>query len=168
MENQKDDILMKVRSSRGCIGAGYRLYTGNFKRIFRYSWVAALFYALVCSVGGTLMVFRPQAFPITVTIILVAEALFTSYGFAVLKKHQETGSIPMTNKWFSIDTHIFIRTLKAWLCLIVIYLFVAVVIGGDLNKPRASSAASGGYFALRRETAPHRYVFIFICYNLYV
>ena len=131
MENQKDDILMKVRSSRGCIGAGYRLYTGNFKRIFRYSWVAALVYALVCSVGGTLMVFRPQAFPITVTIILVAEALFTSYGFAVLKKHQETGSIPMTNKWFSIDTHIFIRTLKAWLCLIVIYLFVALVIGGS-------------------------------------
>lgn len=130
MENQKDDILMKPRSSRGCIGAGYRLYTGNFKRIFRYSWVAAIVYALVCSAGGTLMVLRPQAALFTVGIILVAEALFASYGFAVLKQHQTTGAISLTSKWFNIDTSIFIRTLKCWLCVAAILLGAGALVGG--------------------------------------
>lgn len=129
MENQKDDILMKPRSSRACIGAGYRLYTGNFKRIFRYSWVAALVYAMVCSAGGTLMILRPQAVLITIGIILVAEALFVSYGFAVLKQHQTSGSISLSTKWFNIDTHIFTRTLKAWLCVAAIFLVVGIVVG---------------------------------------
>ena len=130
MENQKDDILMKPRSSRGCIGAGYRLYTGNFKRIFRYSWVAAIVYALVCSAGGTLMVLRPQAALFTIGIILVAEALFASYGFAVLKQHQTTGAISLTSKWFNIDTPIFIRTLKCWLCVAAILLGAGALVGG--------------------------------------
>jgi hypothetical protein len=130
MENQKDDILMKPRSSRACIGAGYRLYTGNFKRIFRYSWVAALVYAMVCSAGGTLMILRPQAVLITIGIILVAEALFVSYGFAVLKQHQTSVSISLSTKWFNIDTHIFTRTLKAWLYVAGIFLEVGIVVGG--------------------------------------
>ena len=130
MEKQKDDILMKVRSSRRCIGAGYRLYTGNFKRIFRYSWVAALVYALVCSAAGTLMVFRPQSLLITIALMFVAEALFASYGFAVLKQHQQTGSISLTSRWFNIDTHIFIRTLKAWLCVLLIMLVVGAIMAG--------------------------------------
>ena len=130
MEKQKDDILMKVRSSRACIGAGYRLYTGNFKRIFRYSWVAALVYALVCSAGGTLMILRPQAVFVTVGIIMVAEALFASYGFAVLKQHQAMGIISLSTRWFNIDTHVFVRTLKAWLCVSAILLLVGIILGG--------------------------------------
>lgn len=130
MEKQKDDILMKPRSSRACIGAGYRLYTSNFKRIFRYSWMAALIYALVCSAGGTLMILRPQAVFVTVGIILVAEALFASYGFAVLRQHQTTGNISLVNKWFNIDTHIFIRTLKVWLCVAAILLLAGIILGG--------------------------------------
>ena len=46
MENQKDNILMKVRSSRACIAEGYRLYTGNFRKIFRQTWLAAMVYGL--------------------------------------------------------------------------------------------------------------------------
>ena len=45
MEKEKEDILLKDRSSRACISAGYRLYMSNFKRIFRASWLAALFFA---------------------------------------------------------------------------------------------------------------------------
>ena len=61
MENQKDDILLKERSSRACISAGYRLYTGHFKHIFRYSCVAALVYALFCSLVGAVMVTAPTS-----------------------------------------------------------------------------------------------------------
>jgi hypothetical protein len=130
MEKVNDDIVMKVRSSRACIGAGYRLFTGNFKRIFRYSWAAALIYAVICSTAGTLMILRPQSIAISVVIVVIAEALFAAYGFAILKQHQQTAAISWTPKWFNIDTHIFIRTLKAWLNQLVIFIAVAVVIGG--------------------------------------
>ena len=130
MEKEKDDILLKVRSSRGCISAGYRLYTGHFKHIFRYSWMAALVYALFCSVGGAMMIMVPRLMPITAAILIIVECLFTSYGFSVLKQHQTFGNILRPAKWISIDTHIFVRTIKCWLCLLVIYLIVSIIIVG--------------------------------------
>ena len=130
MEKEKDDILLKVRSSRGCISAGYRLFTGHFKHIFRYSWVAALVFALFCSVGGAMMIMLPRLMPITAAILIIVECLFASYGFSVLKQHQTFGSILRPAKWFSIDTHIFIRTIKCWLCVLVVYLIASVIIVG--------------------------------------
>ena len=130
MEKEKDDILLKVRSSRGCISAGYRLYTGHFKHIFRYSWLAALIFALFCSVSGALMIMMPRLMPITAAILLIVECLFASYGFSVLKQHQTLGSILRPAKWFSIDTHIFVRTIKCWLCMLVIYMIASVLIVG--------------------------------------
>ena len=130
MEKEKDDILLKVRSSRGCISAGYKLFTGHFKHIFRYSWVAALVFALFCSVGGAMMIMLPRLMPITAAILIIVECLFASYGFSVLKQHQTFGSIPRPAKWFSIDTHIFIRTIKCWLCLFIIYLIASIIIVG--------------------------------------
>lgn len=130
MEKEKDDILLKVRSSRGCISAGYRLYTGHFKHIFRYSWVAALIYAVFCSVGGAMMIMMPRMMPITAAILIIVECLFASYGFSVLKQHQTFGNILRPAKWFSLDTHIFVRTIKCWLCLFVIYLIASIIIVG--------------------------------------
>ena len=130
MEKEKDDILLKVRSSRGCISAGYRLFTGHFKHIFRYSWVAALIYALFCSVGGAMMIMMPRMMPITAAILIIVECLFASYGFSVLKQHQTFGNILRPAKWFSLDTHIFVRTIKCWLCMFVIYLIASIIIVG--------------------------------------
>ena len=130
MEKEKDDILLKVRSSRGCISAGYRLYTGHFKHIFRYSWVAALIFALFCSVSGAMMIMMPRMIPLTAAILIIVECLFASYGYSVLKQHQTFGNILRPTKWFSIDTHIFIRTIKCWLCMFVILLVVGIIIAG--------------------------------------
>ena len=130
MEKEKDDILLKVRSSRGCISAGYRLFTGHFKHIFRYSWVAALIYALFCSVSGALMIMMPRLIPITAAVLIIVECLFASYGFSVLKQHQTFGNILRPAKWFSLDTHIFVRTIKCWLCLFIIYLIASIIIVG--------------------------------------
>ena len=130
MEKEKDDILLKVRSSRGCIGTGYRLYTGHFKYIFRYSWLAALIYAIFCSIAGAMMISAPRLIPITAIVILLVECLFVSYGFSVLKQHQTFGNILRPAKWISFDTHIFVRTLKCWLWMILIYLIVGALIGG--------------------------------------
>ena len=130
MEKEKDDILLKVRSSRGCISAGYRLFTGHFKHIFRYSWLASLIYAVFCSVGGAMMIMMPRMMPITAAILIIVECLFASYGFSVLKQHQTFGNILRPAKWFSLDTHIFVRTIKCWLCLFVIYLIASIIIVG--------------------------------------
>lgn len=130
MEKDQDSILMKDRSGRACISAGYRLYMSNFRRIFRYSWVAAVIFALTMSVGGTIMILRPRLALFSFLLIMIVEALFASYGFAVLKQHQQTGAIGYAPRWFNLNIHIFVRTLKAWLNLIVIYLVTAAIVVG--------------------------------------
>ena len=130
MEKDQDSILMKDRSGRACISAGYRLYMSNFRRIFRYSWLAAVIFALSVSIGGTIMILRPRLALFSGLLILIVEALFASYGFAVLKQHQQTGVISYTPRWFNLDVHIFVRTLKAWLNLIVIYIVTTAIVVG--------------------------------------
>lgn len=130
MEKDKEDILLKDRSSRACISAGYRLYLSNFKRIFRASWLAALLFAIVISAGGTLMILRPQWTMIALPLTLIIDAMFATYGFSVLKQHQETGAIGWTAHWYSLDTHIFARTLKAWLCMLVISVVIGCILAG--------------------------------------
>ena len=130
MEKDQDSILMKDRSGRACISAGYLLYMSNFRRIFRYSWVAAVIFALTVSIGGTIMILRPMLALFSLLLIIIVEALFASYGFSVLKQHQQTGAISFAPGWFNLDVHIFVRTLKAWLNLIVIYIVVAGIVAG--------------------------------------
>lgn len=130
MEKDQDSILMKDRSGRACISAGYRLYMSNFRRIFRYSWVAAVIFALTVSIGGTIMILRPTLALFSLLLIIIVEALFASYGFSVLKQHQQTGAISYAPRWFNLDVHIFVRTLKAWLNLIVIYIVVVGIVAG--------------------------------------
>lgn len=76
------------------------------------------------------MIMVPRMMPITAAILILVECLFASYGFSVLKQHQTFGNILRPAKWFSIDTHIFVRTIKCWLCLFVIYLIAGIIIVG--------------------------------------
>lgn len=92
--------------------------------------MAALVFALFCSVSGAFMIMMPRLIPITAAILLIMECLFASYGYSVLKQHQTLGSIIRPAKWFSIDTHIFVRTIKCWLWVFVIYLIAGIIIGG--------------------------------------
>ena len=68
MEKEQDEILQKDRSVRACISSGYRLYMSNFRRIFRYSWVSAIVYAIVNSFCGTLMITHPE---LTIVSLLI-------------------------------------------------------------------------------------------------
>ena len=129
MEKEKEDILLKDRSSRACISAGYRLYMSNFKRIFHASWLAALVFAALVSTGGTMMILRPQTALIVLPLTMIIDALFFAYGFSVLKQHQDTGIIGRTPHWYSLDSHIFVRTLIAWLCMLLISLIMGMLVG---------------------------------------
>ena len=92
--------------------------------------MAALVFALFCSVSGAFMIMMPRLIPITAAILLIMECLFASYGYSVLKQHQTLGSIIRPAKWFSIDTHIFVRTIKCWLWVLMIYILVAAIMVG--------------------------------------
>ena len=129
MEKDNEDILLKDRSSRACISAGYRLFMSNFKRIFRASWLAALVFAALVSVGGTMMILQPQLALIVMPVTILIDVLFVTYGFSALKQHQETGIIGWTVRWYSFDSRIFFRTLVAWLCTFVISLVFGSLIG---------------------------------------
>ena len=54
MEKQDDLTLMKPRSYRRVLMAGFRLYTSHFRRLFKASWQMALLYSLACGALGTL------------------------------------------------------------------------------------------------------------------
>ena len=98
------------------------------------------------------MIMAPKLIPITGAILIIVECLFASYGFSVLKQHQTVGSILRPAKWFSIDTHIFVRTIKCWLCLLVIFLIVGVLIAGlsvvAVKYLQFSAYTAVGFFTL--------------------
>ena len=54
MDQQDKIILQKVRSYRGILSAGMRLYISAFRSFFKASWLTALIYALVNAALGTL------------------------------------------------------------------------------------------------------------------
>jgi len=172
MENMTDDIFMKVRSSRACIGAGYRLFTGNFKRIFRYSWVAALIFAIIAGAVTTYFVSAypklvvgmisaqmtgqvesQSALPLVlmtagVILVLLAFPVFLSYGVSQLRMHQSTGSIPYPTKMFSIDGRAAWRTLKCCLWLILIGIVIACAIGGVILFANRYLGQMAGFIAI--------------------
>jgi hypothetical protein len=56
METNNEENLLKVRSARGAVSAGFRLYLGNFRRIFRATWICMLVFALVSGVAEAMLV----------------------------------------------------------------------------------------------------------------
>lgn len=137
---------MKSRSAGSCITSGCSLYADNFRKTFRFSWPAALLYAIVFSVLGTIGVVR---FPAMMTQMLAGlarpepyttaghapliaavaalivigglfEVVFYSYGVSLLRIHSQEDTIPYPSKLLSIDRHTAWRTIKAALCSIVI------------------------------------------------
>ena len=150
MENQNDDVLLKYRNSRACISAGYRLFTGNFKKIFRHCWAPALVLALAGSLVSTYFVTHyPQLVVSQITaqatgqvpaqsvqmlivmaagtvLLMLLFPLFLAFGVSQLRQHQASGSIPFPTRLVSIDRHMMWRTLK---CHLAIALTGAAAIG---------------------------------------
>ena len=147
MEKEKEGILMKSRSSRACIADGFRLYLGQFKRIFRYTWMVALVFAVVNGLFGTYYVTEyprllvalqtncvglPQLAGMSAVVIggsvlvLVAYVLLGGYLFSMLNAHKATAEMPWTPKMLHFDRRAVWRMVKAMLWM----LLFAAVIGG--------------------------------------
>ncbi len=135
MEKQDDNTLMKARSYRSILAEGYRLYNGNFGKLFKASWLMALVLAIVAAIHVTLS-FRPMSNLTTLviaTVVLIllcitAEALAVGTIMNKLKEHQDTNVITTPTNWWKPDSKMMGRTLKATvfilpLCIILTPLF---------------------------------------------
>lgn len=153
MENQKDDILLKDRSSRACIGAGYRLFTSNFKKIFRYTWFTAVIYGIVNGIYTSYLVTEyPKLFLamttgqlltsenasrtalmslVTLFMLLITIWLY-SHVSSLLYKHRTEGDITVSARLFqiNIDRHAIIRVIAWALFCIVLMAIISALIGG--------------------------------------
>lgn len=67
MENKNEESLIKTRSPRACVSYGFKLYMGQFKRIFLSTWWAQLAFAVVSGVAEALLVVH---YPLVVAALL--------------------------------------------------------------------------------------------------
>lgn len=166
MEKEKEDILLKSRSSRACIADGFRLYLGQFKRIFRYTWVVALVFAVVNGLFGTYYVTEnPQlvvamesgspdwsllasgmmvALAVGSLLLLLAFCLFAGHVFSMLGAHKATGEMPWAPKVLHFDRKATWRTLKAvlWALFFAAVAVFAVSLLTTLSITVLSSSAT--------------------------
>lgn len=148
-------LLQKTRSIPAVISDGYRLYTGNFKRLFRASWIVALIYALcfafmmntlindvlaiivLTTTYGTQVLTFKEYTPdfikagISVLLFVVAMLALASYAFGASANHQNTGQINRPVHWWgTFHVKPFQRLLVASGWMMLILLVVAAGFGG--------------------------------------
>ena len=141
MEKQHDLTLMKPRSYRSVLIAGFRLYTENFRRLFKASWQMALLYAIACGVFGTLSVIKLPEIAVAIIqqmttyhgilpeslvqylitfgeilglfIVAIATlALASATILNKLKEHKDTGIITIPPHWLSASPKLMGRSVK--------------------------------------------------------
>jgi hypothetical protein len=152
--------LFKNRSYRGVISAGFGLYFTHFRLFFKASWIMALLYAAVFAALGTLCVIKLPAISaeimkqtvvqhqelsvataqeylllggaiiILTLLYIIVEACTFATVLNKLKEHQDTDTMTVPAKWFSICRKLMGRTLKGYIfSLLVILVPVLVLIG---------------------------------------
>ncbi len=156
MEKQEDMSLKKARSYRKVLSTGFQLYTENFRRLFKASWLTALCFALCCGAFGTLLniklpelsivaiqqlsnyngifleVYMLSFVEILVLALLSLAALSIASATIVnkLKEHKETGAITLPLSWLKPSPQMMLRTLKGvFLTVVFVVLPVLLFIG---------------------------------------
>ena len=118
MEKRQEEPLMKERSPRASLTAGFQLYMGNFRRIFKSTWLAGLITSVIAGATGTVaFVYWPELvsrifsnvatawqyadqyrllliiIALLTVLSTVALAAFGGYGVALLRQHQAGGTL---------------------------------------------------------------------------
>lgn len=149
---------MKSRSARSVVAAAFRLFSGNFRRLFRASWIAALIYAAVNSLLGTLLVEGVSSIVLAGVVALLivlgglAELMFYSVGIEMLGVHASTGLMPITSKPLPVKT--FLRVLKAGLSLVAIDIPFIVAFAALYHYKLAAAIV---------EPSSHMVIFVAVC-----
>lgn len=130
MEKQQEYQLMKVRSYRKVIADGFHLYTANFHRLFKASWLMVLIYALCCGAAGTLAAVNLLELTMAATLIcFVVQLLAMATILAKQKEHKETDSITIPSRWLAVSPRLMGRTLKGELFTLLCILLPVILLG---------------------------------------
>jgi len=154
MDALTDTTAMKSNGTVASIKLGYQLFAGNFKKLFKASWLFALLFGLVCGVIGPVLsiklpalITQAMADPgiamslnkrytglLCMCFVLfiiggVSEMVFYSSGFSLLRTHLANGAIPRPKTWFSFDRKIVLRTIKGILASLFVLLVVFTLLG---------------------------------------
>ena len=148
METRNEEQPLKIRSARAVIAAGFRLYMGNFRRIFRTTWLPAVLCAVVSAfytstavtalnlmlatgvkdaafaqgfMGGYMAQTGLSLLNLIVSILLI------SYVFHILSFHRAEGHIPYPTRWLNMpDSHTLTRTVGS----AVVWIAIEILVGG--------------------------------------
>jgi len=119
MEKDKKEIEIKVRSSQACIREGYQLYTGNYRKIFRATWWAAIGFALLTAVAQALPVLISPTLLIPASVLaVVAVVIWLGVAKWRLKKLQMLK--PVTLRYGSWMVHMGKVLLVSIVCLVIV------------------------------------------------
>lgn len=103
MDKEKKETEIKVRSSQACIRDGYRLYTTNFRKIFRSTWWLAAVFAVVIAIASSLPVLISPTLLLPALILgIVAVIIWLIVANLRLKKRQVITLLPhlVISSWF--------------------------------------------------------------------
>ena len=125
---------MKARSYRSVLAEGYRLYNGNFRKLFKASWLMTLVYAIIGAALGTLGAIQLpnltaliMALAVLILLTITTETLALATVLGKLKEHQDTNSISTPVSWWKPDGKLMGRTLKAEVFALPLIIVLMVV-----------------------------------------
>ena len=153
MEIMNEEHPLKIRSARACVSAGFQLYLGNFRRIFRTTWLPALLCALVSAlyslttisamtqlmgalsktaqgnIGENMAQYIIQS---GVSLLdFIVTLVFVSYGFSMLSRHRAEGAIPYPARWVSLpDGRMLLRTIAVAIVWVVVTTIAGAIVMG--------------------------------------
>jgi hypothetical protein len=157
--NKKVNTLepFKLRTTGAAIQDGYRLFTANFRTIFRSTWLIAAVYALFASALMTLYVnLLPTVYFLrlvyaqhaemapslinyycvlagTALLFSLVAAILTASGMSQLSHFTKTSAFPQSAHWYAcfFKKAVLLRTLTAWgIMMVVVIVYSAVCFGG--------------------------------------
>ncbi len=153
-EQSPNLTLYRLRSSRGALSAGYRLYVGNFRRIFRSAWIVAVVYALAMAVQSWYATYHlipamsvsqrftdanATSLPVNelltwgalLLLFFVMAALLAAHGFAAMDEHRQTNQISQPAHWYGSQRWPMARrALMVLLWLLVLAVIIAALFVG--------------------------------------
>lgn len=153
MQKKTTEILIKERSARASLSAGFQLYMENFRRIFKSTWITAVIASIISGITATVIFIwwpgliarvysnlenawqyasESRLLLIVVCVLtvlsLLATAVFGGYGAALLKQHQTGGTMLPKQRHLHWEGHMVWRSVKTWFwCGLIFLLFYGIV-----------------------------------------
>lgn len=153
MEQKNELQLFRMRSNRGAIADGYRLFLSNFRPLLRATWIVAVVYALITAIFTKcyitllpqLLIMRMQRlatydmgwligamtpFLVTFFLLMLASVALLGGGFAAFREHAVSNNISRPAHWYgSMEIKTVLRLLLVLLAITLLTMIPSFLTG---------------------------------------